>query len=80
MLLVSELALTYMLVLGAILLVQSFRFARQVNLGYDPHKVLTLRIDSPETTDPHGRELITFYRGVEEHVNTYPESSQCRTR
>jgi putative ABC transport system permease protein len=71
-LLVSELALTYMLVLGAILLVQSFRFARQVNLGYDPHKVLTLRIDSPETTDPHGRELITFYRGVEEHVKHLP--------
>jgi len=71
-LIVSELALTYMLVLGAILLVQSFRFATQVNLGYDPHNVLTLRIDSPETADPQGCELISFYRGVKEQVKHLP--------
>lgn len=71
-LIVSELALTYMLVLGAILLVQSFRLARQVNLGYDPHNVLTLRIDSPETTDPEASELKAFYRAVQDEVKHLP--------
>jgi len=71
-LIVSELALTYILVLAAILLVQSFRLMTRADLGFDPKNVLTLRLDSPETKDPEGRELLTFYLAVQDRLKHLP--------
>jgi len=42
-LVVSEIALAAILLVGAALMIRSFASLRSVNLGFDPHKVLTLR-------------------------------------
>ena len=51
-LVMTEIALAVVLVISAGLLIRSFARLRQVNLGYDPSAVITLRITLPQTTYP----------------------------
>jgi hypothetical protein len=49
-LVVGELALALVLLVGATLLIRTFAALHQVDRGFDPHEVLTLRV---ALTDPH---------------------------
>lgn len=90
-LVVGELALALVLLIGATLLIRTFAALHQVDRGFDPHEVLTLRV---ALTDPHfattktvaeivrtGMERVTAIPGVihAAATRTLPLESDWRT-
>src|SRR5439155_881615 len=75
---VAEFALALVLLVGAALLVQSFWRLQRVELGFDPHSVLTARLWLPQPNDPKTGPYFThearvaFYRQVLERVASLP--------
>ncbi|MDQ6886219.1 MAG: ABC transporter permease [Gemmatimonadota bacterium] len=61
MLAIGEIAVSLVLVIGACLLVQSFARLRNVNPGFDPERVLTMRVSLAPARYPGGREVRAFY-------------------
>jgi putative ABC transport system permease protein len=74
-LVVSEIAVAAALLMGALLLFQSFLHLTRVNPGFDPHHVLTFHLDSPSgmgSTQAPG-----FYRDVIARMNSIPGVSSA---
>jgi putative ABC transport system permease protein len=73
-LVVTEIALSLVLLIGAGLLINSFRNLTQVNPGFKPDHLLTMQIALPETkyplTEPHRAQA--FYRQLLERMATLP--------
>jgi putative ABC transport system permease protein len=71
-LIVSEVALAFALMIGAGLLIKSFRQIRQINLGFDPDHLLTLRVKlpSPKYAEDHAR--INFYNQLMRRIQSVP--------
>jgi len=68
----SEFALAFMLLIGAGLMIRSFYALQAVDPGFDPHNVVSMTVSvtgSPEGL-PDRRPL--FYRQLVEHVRTLP--------
>lgn len=59
-LVVLESCLSVVLVIGAGLLARSFGELRQIQLGFDPHDVLTFRVELPTTSYPEVGRVIGF--------------------
>ena len=72
LLVVSEIALSFMLVIGAGLLIKSFVRLMQVDSGIDPENVLTMRLDLPGSKYPEDRQQIAFFEEVERRVAGLP--------
>jgi predicted permease len=72
LLVVSEIALSFMLVIGAGLLIKSFVRLVQVDPGVDPNDVLTLRLDLPGRRYPEDRQQVAFYEEVERRIAGLP--------
>lgn len=72
LLVVSEIALSLVLVLGAALLTRSFTEMRRIDLGFDPGEVLTLRLELPAADYPDQERAGRFYRELVERVSTLP--------
>ena len=70
-LVVSEIALTLVLLLGAGLLINSFVKLMQVNRGFDPTNVLTLNVTLPFAKYNNARSIV-FVRQMLERVATIP--------
>ncbi|MEK6301915.1 MAG: ABC transporter permease [Acidobacteriota bacterium] len=68
----SEIALSFMLVIGAGLLIKSFVRLLQVDPGIDPDNVLTLRIDLPGSRYPEDPQQIAFFEEVERRIAVLP--------
>lgn len=68
----AEMALAVMLVIGAVLMVKSFRNLANVDPGFDPSSTLTLRLSLPELRYPGTKELVQFYQGVGDEVRALP--------
>ena len=67
----GEVALAFVLLTGAGLLIRTFANMRAVNLGYDPHNVLTAFVALP----PSGQttqEAASFYARIRERLRTLP--------
>lgn len=66
----GEVAVALVLLVGAGLLIQSFLRLERVLPGFDPHHVLTVRLDSPASYD-QARQM-EFFERVLEGVRTLP--------
>jgi predicted permease len=67
-----QFALALMLLVGAGLLMQSFRRAAAVDVGFDPRGVLTLRIQPPGGAYKEPKEAAALYARLMEAARTVP--------
>ncbi len=71
-LVICEIALAFVLLVGAGLLVESLRRARQVDPGFDPGGLLTARIALPFTTYRDETRVAAFFDGLLDRVEALP--------
>jgi putative ABC transport system permease protein len=71
-LVIAEVAIAVVLLIGAGLLLQSFRKLQQVNLGFEVKNVLTAEIDAPEARYPKAHQASHFYKQLLERVRNIP--------
>src|SRR5207253_2945655 len=72
LMMVSEIALSFMLLVGAGLLIKSFMRLRDVNPGFTPGNVLTMRVSLRSDKYPKGEPRVQMLRQTLEHLNTLP--------
>jgi predicted permease len=75
MLIVSQIALATMLLVGSVLLLQSFVRLQRVPLGFEPEGVLTTRVSLPRTRYPDAERAGQFYERL---LTTLKASEQLR--
>jgi putative ABC transport system permease protein len=68
-----EVALAFVLLAGAGLLVRSFVNLLSIDPGFQPGRVLTAQIDLPEAKYPNGPAMVTFFRHVLDDLKARPE-------
>jgi len=71
-LVVTELALALILLLGAGLLVRSFKQLTAVDLGFDRENVLTARVSLPRSVYRSGTQTASFYQQLFERLKSLP--------
>lgn len=69
----AEVALAFVLLVGAGLLARSFLNLLAIDPGFQPGRVLTAQIDLPETRYPDGPTMVTFFRRVLGDLRARPE-------
>jgi predicted permease len=69
LLVVSEVALTLTLLVGAGLLIQSFRRVLQVDPGFRPQNLLTMQVS---VNNPDGQQVAAFFQQLQENVRRLP--------
>lgn len=72
LLVVSEMALAFMLLVGAGLLINSFLKLRSVDPGLKPESVLTMNINLPRQQYGRPEQVIAFHRQLIEQVSAVP--------
>ena len=68
-LVVCEVALTLTLLVGAGLLIQSFRRVLQVDPGFESQNLLTMQVS---VNNPDGNQVATFFKQLQENVRSLP--------
>ncbi len=68
-LVVGEVALTLTLLVGAGLLIQSFRRVLQVDPGFEPQNLLTMQVS---VSNPDGHQVVGFFNQLQENVRRLP--------
>lgn len=69
---VSEIALSLMLLVAAGLLLKSFSQLRGVNPGFDPNRVLAVRLSLPATRYSDAASVKTFYDNIAPRIAAIP--------
>ncbi len=72
LLVTSELALALVLLIGSGLMVKAFWRLMDVNAGFDPSRVLTMRLALPSATYPNPAAVSGFYNNLLERVQSLP--------
>ena len=68
-LVVGEIALTLTLLVGAGLLIQSFRRVMEVDPGFNPENLLTMQVS---VNNPDGNQVSTFFQQLQENLRRVP--------
>jgi putative ABC transport system permease protein len=79
LLVVSQVALSLVLLVGASLLLKSFARLAAVNPGFDPRSLLTLRLSLPDVHYSYrkqGPKIADFYRRLDERIASLPGIEQ----
>ncbi|HVG32679.1 MAG TPA: ABC transporter permease [Pyrinomonadaceae bacterium] len=71
-LVISEVALSLMLLIGAGLLIKSFVLLRGTDAGFDAENVLTMRVSLPSLKYKEGRQKAEFFERLAERVAQLP--------
>jgi putative ABC transport system permease protein len=72
LLVVAEVALTLILLSSAGLVMKSFANARNLGLGFDPHLLLSARVDLPEPSYSDEKKLLSFSEALMEKLSALP--------
>ncbi|MEW5981652.1 MAG: FtsX-like permease family protein, partial [Acidobacteriota bacterium] len=72
LLVAGELAAAVVLLIGAGLMLRSLDALNRIDLGFDPERLLTLRVSVPEARYNTPDEVVDFYRRVTERVRALP--------
>jgi putative ABC transport system permease protein len=72
LLVIAEVALTLMLLSAAGLVLKSFANARGLGLGFDPHLLLSARVDLPSPTYADATKLTNFSTALMEKLSALP--------
>ncbi len=72
LLIVLEIALSLVLLIGAVLLVRSYQRIITAYPGFNPHQVLSFRLSVPVTKYPKPESVIDFYRRVTGKIGELP--------
>jgi putative ABC transport system permease protein len=72
LLVISEVALTVMLLIGAGLMIKSFYSLQKVKLGFNPESVLTMQVNLPAIKYSEDNHITSFYNQVLEKVQVLP--------
>src|SRR6185369_15602478 len=72
LLVISEVALTFVLLIGAGLMIQSFLRLQQVDPGYDTRNVLTLEMSLPGAKYHNRTEVAQFYKQLLARIEAIP--------
>ena len=72
LLVIAEVALTLMLLSTAGLVLKSFANARNLGLGFDPHLLLSARVDLPEPTYSDAKKLLNFHEALMQKLSALP--------
>jgi putative ABC transport system permease protein len=75
----SEVALALVLLIGAGLTFQSMLRLQQIDPGFDPHNVLTARIQLPEKTYPDPQKRQMFFEQLSERAAALPGVESAAT-
>ncbi len=73
LLVISEIALTLVLLIGAGLMIRSFQLLEAVDPGFNPDHVLTLRMTLPLGKYPQESQRSVFFQDVLERVRQIPQ-------
>ena len=71
-LVVSEVALSLLLLVGAGLLIKSFLNLSRSDVGFDPEGVVTMRVSLPEARYKENAQVVNFYQQLLQRVQTLP--------
>jgi putative ABC transport system permease protein len=71
-LVISEVALTALLLIGAGLMIKSFYSLQKVNLGFNPESVLTMQVNLPAVKYSEDSQIASFYDQVLQRVQALP--------
>jgi putative ABC transport system permease protein len=71
-LVVAEMALAVVLVLGAGLMMRSLAKLQQIDIGFDPSNVLTLRLSTPQASYDTPEKVVLFYQQLVDRVRRLP--------
>ena len=72
LLIITEVALSLVLLIGSGLLIRSYRRIANANPGFDAHNVLSLRLSLPASKYPKPESLTAFYREAGERIKRLP--------
>ncbi len=71
-LMVSEIALSIVLLIGAALLLKSFWHLQKIDPGFRPDHLLTMQVWLPKTKYPEASKVAGFYRQVVQRIEALP--------
>jgi predicted permease len=67
-----EVALAVVLVIGAGLMIRTLAALSDIDLGFNPDRVLTMRVTIPGSTYPTGENVVQFFEELMARVNALP--------
>ena len=79
LLVISEVALSLVLLIGAGLLIRSYQRILDANPGFNSHNVLSMRLSLPAAKYSSPESITTFYREVSERLKALPEIESVGT-